>query len=219
MARRFCDGSCQSGTHKTVQKQNQLTLTIEATSPQHSTPNPEITARLLGCERKSIPGLDIIGNRVKSSQTNTQFMSSTEEEIEVFWRNAEIAVGTGDFDSYAAMYHPDAVVVEANSTQLVQAALVTWKHGFEETAAGRQKTRLLFRFSLRLDNRESAFARGIFRYEQRKVQEKETSIRYVVFESLMVRKEGRWLWSMEHQKRPATREEWDALPVPTLEQI
>jgi ketosteroid isomerase-like protein len=137
--------------------------------------------------------------------------------IDAFWRSAERTVATGDFAAYAALYHPDAVVVDVGRTRLVREALAEWKAGFEATAKGLQSVRLDFRFSQRIDDAESAHETGIFRYEQSVANNNDdeapptTTIRFVNFEALMIKKDGRWMWLMEYQKGNASQADWDAL--------
>ena len=164
--------------------------------------------------------------------------SSPTDSLNAFWRKAANVVETGDFDTYASMYHPDAVLVSTTtssdaSTKPISEALLEWKAGFEETAAGRQQVQLSFRFSSkqRIDGPTTAHETGIFRYasssrttttKQGDVDDDDTTkqqhqlVIFLHFESLLVKKPDRgWLWMMEFQKHAATREEWDALePLP-----
>jgi hypothetical protein len=91
-----------------------------------------------------------------------------------------------------------------------------WKAGFEATAKGLQSVRLDFRFSQRIDDAESAHETGIFRYERSGANNDDeapttTTIRFVDFEALMIKKDGRWVWLMEYQKGNASQADWDAL--------
>lgn len=134
------------------------------------------------------------------------------KELNAFWRAAERTVATGDFATYASLYHEDAVVVEGASTKLVKDALDGWKAGFDATAEGRQSTQLSFRFSHRYDDPASAHESGIFRYQKQTKPDDSVMVRYVFFESLLVKKGQRWIWLMEYQKGEATKDDWDALP-------
>lgn len=128
-----------------------------------------------------------------------------------FWHQAEQVVASGDFGTYSSMYHPDAVLVEETSTEMVQSALAKWEPGFADTAAGRQETRLGFRFAQRLHGPHSAHETGIFRYKVQRKGETSSTVSYVWFAALMVQKENSWLFLMEHQKGPATEKDWDSL--------
>lgn len=139
---------------------------------------------------------------------------SASSEINLFWDDAAGMVATGDFTAYSALYHPDAVVVdtiaEKNTTQPISEALRQWKTGFDETASGSRKSAVAFRFSRRLHSAATAQETGIFRYISSSNTDAETTV-YVKFESLMVKKDSKWMWLMEYQREIATREEWESL--------
>lgn len=140
---------------------------------------------------------------------------STSSAIDIFWDEAARTVATGDFTAYSALYHPDAVVVDAiaetNRTKPVSEALSEWKVGFDETASNSRKSSLAFRFLRRLHDAETAHETGIFRYISSSSTAAEKTV-YVKFESLMVKKDAKWMWLMEYQREMATRKEWDSLP-------
>jgi len=114
-----------------------------------------------------------------------------EDEIDAFWAKARTAVVHGDFDAYAAMYHPDAVVVDTTavaatgsgggcgSSKPARDALAEWKSGFEATASGLKTTQLDFRFSRRVRGVEpsttatTAYDAGIFRYRSETTAERD----------------------------------------------
>lgn len=143
------------------------------------------------------------------------FLMSTFSEIDLFWNEAARAVATGDISTYSALYHPDAVVVdtvsEPNRTIPISEALKQWKAGFDETASNSRKSSVAFRFLSRLHGTETAHETGIFQYISSNNVEGEKTI-YVKFESLMVKKNAKWMWLMEYQQNLATREEWDSIP-------
>jgi hypothetical protein len=100
-------------------------------------------------------------------------------ELNAFWRRACVVVSTGDFDAYKEMYHPDAVLVQLNTsheiddekslestgtTQPIVQALEQWKAGFDATRQGLQRVRLAFRFTQRIHGPITAHESGIFRY-------------------------------------------------------
>lgn len=142
------------------------------------------------------------------------FLMSATSDINMFWHEAARTVSTGDFAAYSALYHPDAVVVdtlaESNRTKPIAEALRQWKAGFDETASNFRTSSVAFRFSRRLHDAETAHETGIFRYISSSNKEAEKTT-YVKFESLMVKKNAKWMWLMEYQREMATREEWDAL--------
>lgn len=149
--------------------------------------------------------------------------------LNAFWCRAAHVVTTGDFDAYAAMYHPEAVLVQlqeaekaGGTTTPIATALDGWRQGFADTAAGRQHVDLQFRFGRRLHDATTAHETGVFRYtctstQQQQKPDAATQTVLLHFESLLVkRKPQGWLWMMEYQKHPASQEEWEALdPLPT----
>jgi hypothetical protein len=140
---------------------------------------------------------------------------STSSEINLFWDEAARTVTIGDFSAYSDLYHPDAVVVDTvtapNETKPIAEALSQWKASFDETASNARRTSLAFRFSIRLHNSETAHESGIFRYISSSSTEPEKTI-YVKFESLMVKKDTKWMWLMEYQREMTTKDEWESLP-------
>eukprot|EP00977_Amphora_coffeiformis_P016128 scaffold4910_cov169-Amphora_coffeaeformis.AAC.10 len=161
--------------------------------------------------------------------------SSCSSSLNAFWQKASQVVQTGDFDTYASMYHPDAVLVctsrqeedaatttstssQDGKTKPISRALSGWKAGFDATAAGRQRVTLSFRFSQRLHGPTTAHETGIFCYTSSKTTAtppQEPTVVYLHFESLLVKKMTTgWLWMMEFQKQEATEEEWNALEDP-----
>lgn len=133
------------------------------------------------------------------------------DELDAYWAEVSRTVNEGDFEGYAAAYHPDAVLVFASSQQSVplQQALTGWQPGFESTAAGDMSASVVFRFSQRLVSETTAWEKGIFHYQSETDQG--VSGAMVHFTALSVKKDGRWLMLMENQMSIATQEEWDAL--------
>ena len=133
------------------------------------------------------------------------------EELDAYWAEVSRTVAEGDFEDYAAAYHPDAVLVFASSSQSVplQQALDGWKSGFDATASGAMKASVAFRFSQRLVSETTAWEKGIFHYQSENDQG--TSGAMVHFTALSIKKDGRWLMLMENQMSEATQAEWDAL--------
>ena len=146
------------------------------------------------------------------------------DELDAFWAKAVKAVETGDFDTYAVMYHPDAVLVyqpkqgKGTSKPITQ-ALENWKAGFDATKAGEQTVQLSFRFAQRIHGDTTAHETGIFCYQCQTTSDNSSQKVFMHFESLLVKKpQHGWLWTMEYQKHDATQEEWDALEPPTSEE-
>lgn len=132
-------------------------------------------------------------------------------ELDAYWAEVSRTVQEGDFEGYAATYHPDAVLVFAgsNATMPIADGLAVWKNGFDATASGAQKASVSFRFSRRLNSATTAHEIGIFHYQADGPDGVTDAM--VHFTGLLVKKDGRWLMMMEDQEELATQAEWDAL--------
>ena len=132
-------------------------------------------------------------------------------ELDAFWAEMSRTVGEGDFEGYARLYHPDAVLVSlgAKTSYPIAQALAGWKQGFVDTNEGRAKASVALRFTQRLHDATTAHETGMFRYSFTPADGAATAVT-VHFESLLVRKDGAWLMMMEYQQGPATDEEWEA---------
>lgn len=130
-------------------------------------------------------------------------------ELDAFWAEVSRTVRDGDFDGYAATYHPDAVVIFGDTTTPISTALAGWEAGFEDTLTGLTEASVHFRFSERRNDATTAHETGIFRYESVSPAD-DGSVQYVHFEALLVKRNG-WKMLMEFQRDPATVSEWEAL--------
>ncbi|MCL7963411.1 MAG: nuclear transport factor 2 family protein [marine benthic group bacterium] len=131
-------------------------------------------------------------------------------ELDAYWAEGARTVAEGDFEGYAKIYHPDAVLVVGGSGSYpIATALAGWKPGFDDTLEGRAEAGVEFRLTERLVGETTAHETGIFRYFLRP-EEGEEQIALIHFEALLVKKDGRWLMLMEYQKGPATDAEWAA---------
>jgi ketosteroid isomerase-like protein len=130
-------------------------------------------------------------------------------ELDAYWSEISRTVADGDFEGYANLYHPDAVLVlDGSGTHPIAVALAGWKQGFDDTRAGRAKAGVTFRFTERLHDETTAHETGIFRYTLRSAEQ--DAVALVHFSALLVKKNGEWRMVMERQKGPATEEEWAA---------
>ncbi len=133
-------------------------------------------------------------------------------ELNRYWAELSRTVHEGDFEGYKATYHPDAVCVFTTGTRKVSSPiedqLVLWKPGFLDTKSGKTKSNVEFRFSQRVGSATTAYETGIF-YFTATDKDGKTSGGMVHFESLLVKKNGKWLAVMEYQKSRATKEEWE----------
>ena len=131
-------------------------------------------------------------------------------ELDAYWAEVSRTVAEGDFEGYAALYHPDAVLVMGGAESYpIAKALAGWKQLFDDTHAGKAVGGVEFRFTGRLNDGTTAHETGMFRYTFEPVDGEEAGA-LVHFEALLVKRDGEWLMVMEYQKEPATDEEWDA---------
>lgn len=134
---------------------------------------------------------------------------------DAMWAEMSRTVAAGDFEGYAALYHPDAVLVNGlNDTSYpISAALDGWKPGFDATKAGHMKASVEFRFTRRIVSETTAFETGIFNYSSQTGQDAPESA-YIHLDALSVLVDGEWKMVMEFQKSVATEEEWAAAITP-----
>ncbi len=131
-------------------------------------------------------------------------------DLDAFWAELSRTVAEGDFEGYAATYHEDAILVSgiSQTSYPIAQALDGWKQGFLDTADGKMKAGVEFRFTQRLSDATTAHETGMFHYwvvDGDGVR----SDSFVHFEGLLVNKGG-WKMMMEYQKSQATEAEWDA---------
>lgn len=134
-----------------------------------------------------------------------------DDDLDAFWAEASRTVDDGDFDGYAALYHPDAVLVSTftNDTKPIAEALGEWRQYFVDTVEGRMEAGVEFRITQRLRSETTAHETGMFYYWLHPPGESPEPV-YVHFEALLVKDAGEWKWVMEYQKSVATAEEWAA---------
>lgn len=134
------------------------------------------------------------------------------DDLDAYWAELSRTVAEGDFEGYAATYHPDAVLVSlaSNTSYPISEALAGWKQGFDDTAAGKMTAGVEFRFSQRLSDETTAHETGIFRYHYQAQGEDEVAM-LVHFQALLVKKDGAWKMLMEYQMDEASPAEWEAL--------
>ena len=137
--------------------------------------------------------------------------AQTIDQLTAYWAEVSRTVEEGDFAGYAALYHPDAVLVStlSNNSYPIATALEGWEQGFIDTREGRSEARVRFRFSQLLNDGTTAHQTGIFNYRLESASG-DVADQYIHFEALLVKK-GEWKMVMEYQRAPATMQEWDAL--------
>ena len=131
-------------------------------------------------------------------------------ELDAYWADVSRTVVEGDFEGYADLYHPDAVLVMLGRGSVpIGEALAGWKQLFVDTSDGKAVAGVEFRITERLSDATTAHDTGMFRYTF-EPEEGEGAVSLVRFEALLVKRDGRWLMVMEYQKEPATDAEWAA---------
>ena len=135
-----------------------------------------------------------------------------EEELDLFWGEVTRTVEVGDFEGYGELYHPDAVLVNGfnNKSYNIAKALNGWKQGFIDTKNGKMQAGVSFKFTQRISGEASAHEKGMFHYYTIDEAGKRKD-EFVHMNALLVKKEGKWLFLMEHQQSAGTKAEWDAL--------
>lgn len=157
----------------------------------------------------------LAATRVALLMSITAFAWSAESDdtigaLDAFWSEVSRTVAQGDFEAYAATYHPDAVLVSAarDTSYPIAMALAGWRQGFDDTANGKTQASVEFRFTKRMHDDSTAHETGIFHYTA--MSEDGAAVdQYLHFEALLVRKDE-WQLVMEFQKEPATAKEWAA---------
>ena len=139
-----------------------------------------------------------------------QVHPSPATDLDDYWADVSKTIAAGDFDGYAATYHPDAVLVNGsqNKSYPISTALAGWKQGFDDTKAGKMTARVEFRFTRTMRDETTAHQTGIFHYSSTPVGG-EMSEYFVHFEALLVYRDG-WKLMMEYQQHNATPKEWAA---------
>lgn len=137
------------------------------------------------------------------------------DELNHYWAEVARTVKFGDYEGYSATYHPDAVCVfttgKNKRSSPIDIQLALWKSGFEDTRLGKVRNTVEFRFSNRVGDTSTAHETGIFFFTSADQDGKVLSAGGVHFESLLVKRNGKWLALMEYQKSKASQAEWEAL--------
>ena len=126
------------------------------------------------------------------------------------WSVISQTVEDGDIRGMAAVYHSDAVLVGASGTVPIAEQLLKWGQDMEAQKQLGNTASVAFRFSSRHDDRVTAFEAGIFRYTVVARSGEEKAV-YVQFETLLVKRDGKWLIIMERQLDDVDPAAWAAL--------
>ena len=127
------------------------------------------------------------------------------------WSVISTTVAEHDIAGMGRTYHPDAVVVTPRGTMPISRALAGWGEGMEKIRREKGHASVAFRFSRRQDGAETAYESGMFNYAV--TDSTGTTTRYIIpFEALLVKKDGRWLVTMERQLDASDEATWNAMP-------
>ncbi len=147
--------------------------------------------------------------RARLKVLTDRMIAPAQEQLNAYWAEVSRTVTEGDFDGYAALYHPDAVLVTSEASLPIARALSGWEPDFTDTMEGRKTAEVSFRLTERRLSGTTAHEAGIFQYAGGPVGGEPTPA-LVHFEALLVKKGGEWLMTMEYQKGPANGAEWAA---------
>ncbi len=125
------------------------------------------------------------------------------------WAVISRTVEEDDIQGMAAVYHPDAVLVSEKGTVPIADQLGKWGRDMEAQKLAGTRASVQFTFDLRQDGLATAFQTGVFRYATQTQSEPEQVV-YVRFESLLVKKDGKWLVVMERQLGLVDEADWTA---------
>lgn len=132
------------------------------------------------------------------------------DELDAYWAELSRTVEEGDFEGYGELYHPDAVLVVGGQASMpIAQALEGWKQLFVDTAEGTAEASVAFRFTDRVNSADTAHETGMLAYSFAPAGQ-EAQVSVVHFTALLVKRDGKWLMVMEHQKQAASDEEWEA---------
>ncbi|WP_448568310.1 hypothetical protein [Thalassotalea ganghwensis] len=139
--------------------------------------------------------------------------SAIHQELVNYWQESSRSVAEGDFVSYKASFHPQAILVTdmANKSYPIGQAFARWQQGFEDTKNGKITAGVEFRFSKSLIGETSAHQTGMFYYYS--IDENGKRSDFIAnFEALLTKDAGKWQMMMERHISQATKAEWEALP-------
>jgi ketosteroid isomerase-like protein len=156
--------------------------------------------------------ISVIGVLVWSifaTRLGAQAATSREIDAQV-WAPVSAAVARDDMDALGRLYHPAAVVVTPTGTKRIAGAIRGWRDDAMAAKAKGLKATVEFRFSRRQDDATSAFEVGMFKYTQ--IDANGPRPRFIPFECLLIKENGKWVMVMEHQLEAGTESGWNALP-------
>lgn len=126
------------------------------------------------------------------------------------WATISRTVVESDIQGMAATYHPDAVLVGRDTSLPMSTQLVKWGEDMVKLKDEGSSASVEFRFAHRFDDPDTAFEQGLFRYVIVPANGPEQVV-IAEFESLLIKKDGRWVIVMERQLGPVDEAAWEAL--------
>jgi len=131
------------------------------------------------------------------------------------WKPLIESVNEADYPLHESCYHPSAVMVLeiTGETMSGKQWLEGVKTGFEARKNQAKTTFIKMRFSKRLHDSVSGFETGIFLFSS--IRDGQRNNRYIKFEFLLTRENGKWQLLLENQQERMTEEDWNALDAAT----
>jgi len=131
------------------------------------------------------------------------------------WKPLIESVYEADYPLHESCYHPSAVMVLeiGGETMSGKQWLEGVKAGFEERKMQAKTTFIKMRFSKRLHDSVSGYETGIFLFSN--IRDGERTNKYIKFEFLLTRENGKWQLLLENQQERLTEEDWNALDAAT----
>ena len=131
------------------------------------------------------------------------------------WKPLIESVYEADYPLHESCYHPSAIMVlEINGeTMSGKQWLEGVKTGFEARKTEAKTTYIKMRFSKRLHDSVSGYETGIFHFSN--IRDGERTNKYVKFQFLLTRENGKWQLLLENQLERLTEEDWNALDAAT----
>jgi ketosteroid isomerase-like protein len=126
------------------------------------------------------------------------------------WTAVSQTVVEKDIKGMSAVYHADAVLVSGNGTVPIAGPMVKWGQDMEDAREAGTSESVSFRFTHRQDDETTAFETGMFKYTVTDPAGAETSY-YIPFETLLVKRDGKWLILMERQLQATDEAAWAVL--------
>jgi uncharacterized protein (TIGR02246 family) len=151
--------------------------------------------------------LTLVPASSSAGEDEAKISSEIDDQI---WSVVSRTVVDHDIEGMAAIYHPDAVLVNARGTVPIAPQLAIWGEGMETMKSEGATATVAFRFDSRHDNESTAFETGIFRYATTDAAGVE-SPSFVLLEALLIKQDGRWLILMERQLEATDEAAWNAL--------